>query len=57
MSFIWSKGPFRNNYSELTTESICLNPNIIKNIIKSYKGNVILIRNGITGNNELISDL
>ena len=57
MSFIWSKGPFRNNYSELTTESICLNPNIIKNIIKSYQGNVLWIRNGINGNKELISDL
>lgn len=57
MSFIWSKGPYRNNYSELTTESICLNPNIIKGLINLYQGKVLWIRNGINTDKELISDL
>lgn len=57
MSFIWSKGPYRNNYSELTTETICLNPDIIRNLIHNFQGKLIWIRNGINTNKELISDL
>ena len=56
IDFIWSKGPYRNMYSNLLTEQTVSDTDI-SNIIKLFDGNIIWIRSGSNKNPNISSDL